>query len=290
MLPQALPGASEFGYVAADIPGLEAIYGVGIYGILGDQPAALFGQTCFDKGDIKNTYGTGCFTLMNVGSEPIISKKGLVTSAAWSLNGETAYALEGSVFNGGSTIQWLRDELHLIDHASDCDVLAETVPDSAGVVLVPAFSGLGAPYWDMYARGCIVGLTRGVNRAHFCRAVIEAICYQCADLVNAMREDSGMDIKSIRVDGGASVSNIMMQIQADVLDCEVNRPKIVETTALGCAYCAGLAVGFWKDLDEIAENREVSKIYYPEMDAATREELYSGWKKAVERAKDRIDH
>ena len=291
ILPKVVPSSQVYGLVAPGIAGLEGLEGTPVSGAIGDQPAALFGQCAFQDGIVKSTYGTGCFLLMNTGKQRVESKSNLISGIAWALSDDDiTYCLEGSAFNCGATIQWLRDELQMIDKAPRCDELAESVPDANGIYLVPAFTGLGAPYWDMYARGCIVGLTRGVNRAHFCRAVIEAICYQCADLVNAMRDDSGMEIKSIRVDGGASVSDIMMQIQSDVLDCEVNRPKIVETTALGCAYCAGLAVGFWKDLDEIAENREVSKIFYPEMDAATRDELYGGWKKAIERAKDWIDH
>ncbi|MBP5493400.1 MAG: glycerol kinase GlpK [Clostridiales bacterium] len=284
MLPKALPGASEFGYVTTDIPGLEAIGGVGIYGILGDQPAALFGQTCFDKGDIKNTYGTGCFTLMNVGDSPLVSKRGLVTSAAWSFGGKTTYAMEGSVFNGGSTIQWLRDELKLIDHASDCDVLAETVPDNAGVYLVPAFSGLGAPYWDMYARGAILGLTRGTTKAHIARAALEGIAYQVYDLVNLMQEEAGCPITTLKVDGGASVSRFMMQFQADILNCSVDRAKERETTSQGVAYLAGLYCEYWKDIDELRKLRHCDTLFVAAMKEEERTRLIQNWKKAVSRA------
>ncbi len=290
ILPKPVPSSQVYGYVAPGIQGLETLEGCPVCGSIGDQPAALFGQACFKEGMVKSTYGTGNFLLMNTGNKLVHSKNNLTSGIAWAIGDEITYDLEGSAFNAGCVIQWLRDEIHLIDSAPRCDELAESVPDANGIYLVPAFTGLGAPYWDMYARGCIVGLTRGVNRAHFARAVLEAICYQCVDLLRAMKEDSGIDIKSVRVDGGASVSNIMMQIQANLLDCEVNRPKIVETTALGAAYLAGLAVGFWKDMDEIAENREVSKVYHPEMDSETREELYAGWKKAVERAKDWVNH
>lgn len=284
MLPKALPGASEFGYVAPGIPGLEAIAGVGIYGILGDQPAALFGQTCFAKGDIKNTYGTGCFTLMNVGEEPIVSKQGLVTSAAWSIDGHTTYALEGSVFNGGSTIQWLRDELKIIDHASDCDVLAETVEDNAGVYLVPAFSGLGAPYWDMYARGAILGLTRGTTKAHIARAALEGIAYQVYDLVNLMQEEAQCKITKLKVDGGASVSRFMMQFQSDILGCEVDRAAERETTSQGVAYLAGLFCGYWQDISELSALRHCDVCFAPTMPEEHRMRLLTNWKKAVSRA------
>ena len=290
ILPTPMPSSCVYGEVAPGIQGLESLAGCPVSGAIGDQPAALFGQACFREGMVKSTYGTGNFLLMNTGSKRVHSKNNLTSGIVWAIGDKVTYGLEGSAFNCGCTIQWLRDEVHLIDSARRCDELAETVPDSNGIYLVPAFTGLGAPYWDMYARGCIVGLTRGVNRANICRATLEAICYQCVDLLRAMKDDSEIDIKSVRVDGGASVSDIMMQIQSDLLDCEVNRPKIVETTALGAAYLAGLAVGFWKDLDEIAENREVSKVYHPEMDEATREELYAGWKKAVTRAMDWIEH
>ncbi len=290
ILPTPVPSSQVYGTVAPGIPGLESLAGTPISGAIGDQPAALFGQACFNKGMAKSTYGTGCFLLMNSGNERVHSKNQLTTGVAWSINGETTYAIEGSAFNAGCVIQWLRDELRLIDSAPRCDELAATVPDTNGVYIVPAFTGLGAPYWDMYARGCIVGLTRGANRAHFARAVLEALAYQVVDLIKAMEDDAGIKISSLRVDGGASVSNIMMQIQSDFLNCEVNRPKIVETTALGAAYLAGLAVGVWKDTDEIEANRQVAKIFTPSMDDEKRTALYKGWKKAVSHAKDWIDH
>ncbi len=290
ILPTPVPSSKVYGEVAPGIPGLEKLVGTPISGAIGDQPAALFGQACFEPGMAKNTYGTGCFLLMNTGKERVKSKNQLVSGVAWGIGDTVEYAIEGSAFNAGCVIQWLRDELHLIDSAPRCDELAETVDDANGIYLVPAFTGLGAPYWDMYARGCIVGLTRGVNRAHFARAVLESICYQVVDLLTAMKEDSGINITSLRVDGGASVSNIMLQIQSDLLNCEVNRPKVVETTALGAAYLAGLAVGVWKDKEEIAKNREVAKVFIPEMDADKRANLYKGWKKAVTRAMDWVDH
>ena len=286
MLPTPVESSRVYGTVAAGIPGLEAIEGVPICGAIGDQPAALFGQACFKSGQAKNTYGTGCFLLMNTGDKRVDSKNNLLTGVAWSLNGKTTYSIEGSAFNAGSVIKWLRDELHLIDSARRCDELAESVPDANGMYLVPAFTGLGAPYWDMYARGTIVGLTRGVNRAHFSRAVLECICFQMTDLLEAMTADSGIILSELRVDGGASVSNIMMQIQANLIRTIVNRPKTVETTALGAAYLAGLAVGMWKDLEEIEQNREVDKVFLPEMDKADRDKLYNGWKRAVERSMD----
>ena len=290
ILPRPVSNSEVYGTVAEGIEGLEELAGVPICGAAGDQQAALFGQGCFTRGQAKNTYGTGCFTLMNVGGAPVRSRAGLVTTVGWSLNGETTYALEGSVFNAGSAIQWLRDELHMIDTARRCDELAESVPDANGMYLVPAFTGLGAPYWDMYARGCIVGLTRGVNRAHFARAVLESITYQMTDLLEAMISDSGIEMKDLRVDGGASVSNIMMQIQADMIQASVNRPKTIETTALGAAYLAGLAVGVWKDRDDIEQNREVDRIFTPEMDKPTRDKYYEGWKRAVGRSRDWAEH
>ena len=289
ILPKAVPSSMVYGTVAPGIQGLEGLEGTPISGAIGDQPAALFGQACFKPGMAKSTYGTGCFLLMNTGKERVKSKNSLVSGVAWGIGDEVEYAIEGSAFNAGCVIQWLRDELRLIDTAARCDELAESVPDTNGVYLVPAFTGLGAPYWDMYARGCMVGLTRGVNRAHFARAVLESICYQVVDLLTAMKDDSGIDIDSLRVDGGASVSNIMMQIQSDFLNCEVNRPKVVETTALGAAYLAGLATGFWKDKNEIAQNREVAKIFTPNMDGEKRSDLYKGWKKAVTRSMNWVD-
>ena len=285
ILPEAVPSSMHYGDVAPGILGLEALAGVPICGAIGDQPAALFGQGCFKPGQAKNTYGTGCFLLMNTGEKRVHSKSNLLSGVAWGLNGKVEYALEGSAFNAGSVIKWLRDELHMVDTARRCDELAETVEDANGIYLVPAFTGLGAPYWDMYARGCIVGLTRGVNRAHFCRAVLESITYQMTDLLEAMTADSGIELSELRVDGGASVSNIMMQIQADLIRTKVNRPKTVETTALGAAYLAGLCVGYWADTADIENNREVDTEFEPKMDKAQRDKLYKGWKRAVERAK-----
>lgn len=290
ILPTPVPSSKVYGLVAPGIQGLETLEGIPISGAIGDQPGALFGQNCFKPGMVKSTYGTGVFLLMNTGNKRVDSKNNLTSGIVWGIGDEVTYGLEGSAFIAGAAIQWLRDGLQLIDKAPRCDELAETVEDSNGIYLVPAFAGLGAPYWDMYARGILVGLTRGVTRAHLCRATLEAICYQVVDLLNAMRSDSGIDIASVRVDGGASVSDVMMQIQSDLLNCEVNRPKVVETTGLGAAYCAGLAVGFWKDLEEIEANREVSKIYTPDMKESVREAMYAGWKKAVTRAMDWIDH
>ena len=286
MLPTPVESSGIYGEIAANILGLEELAGIPVCGAIGDQPAALFGQACFNPGQAKNTYGTGCFLLMNTGEKRVDSKNNLLTGVAWSLNGKTTYSIEGSAFNAGSVIKWLRDELRLIDHASRCDELAESVPDANGMYLVPAFTGLGAPYWDMYARGTIVGLTRGVNRAHFARAVLESIAFQVTDLLEAMAKDSQITLSELRVDGGASISNIMMQIQANLIRTMVNRPKTVETTALGAAYLAGLAVGMWKSLDEIEHNREVEKVFIPKIAKADRDKIYNGWLRAVDRSKD----
>ena len=284
LLPQPLPNSMEYGRVAPDIPGLESLAGIPICGSAGDQPAALFGQACFTPGQAKNTYGTGCFTLMNVGGEPVRSKAGLVTSAAWTLGGKTTYALEGSVFNAGSAIQWLRDELGLIQSAPECDRLAESVPDAGGVVVVPAFTGLGAPYWDMYARGTIVGLTRGSTKAHIARAVLDSIAYQVTDLVRVMNADAPCPITTLRVDGGASVSDIMMQTQADLLRLPVDRPAQVETTAFGAAALAGLAVGLWRDTAELEALRRSQHVFVPQRDEAACAVDYAQWRRAVARA------
>ncbi len=284
ILPRVAPSSEVYGAVAQGIPGIEALAGIPICSAIGDQQAALFGQACFNPGQAKNTYGTGCFLLMNTGKERVRSKNNLVTGIAWGIGDKIEYCIEGSAFNAGSVIQWLRDEMEIVDSAQKCDKYAEQVPDSNGVYFVPAFTGLGAPYWDMYARGTMVGLTRGVNKRHICRAVLEAITYQMTDLLEAMKADSGIDLQELRVDGGASVSNIMMQIQADMIQTAVNRPKCVETTALGAAYLAGLAVGFWNNMEEIENIREVSKVFEPKMDIETRNSLYKGWKRAVERA------
>ena len=257
---------------------------VPIASAVGDQQAALFGQGCFKKGDAKNTYGTGCFMLMNTGENPVLSEN-LLTTVALGMNGRVEYALEGSVFIGGAVIKWLRDELELISSAPEIDKLAESVPDSNGAYLVPAFVGLGTPYWDMYARGTIVGLTRGVKKAHVCRAALEGIAFEVRDVLDEMVRDSGISINSLNVDGGACVSNVMMQFQADILNTKVCRPLNVETTALGAAYLAGLAVGFWKSKEELLQRRETERVFDPVMDEKRRTELYDGWKKAVERSK-----
>ena len=287
---RAEQGQLLFGTVKEGIPGLETLAGVPVCGAAGDQQAALFGQTCFHAGDAKNTYGTGCFTLMNVGGKPVRSRAGLVTSVAWSVNDTVTYALEGSVFNGGSTIQWLRDELHLIDSAPECDTLAESVPSSGGVIVVPAFTGLGAPYWDMYARGAILGVTRGTGRAHIARAVLEAIAFQVTDLMLAMRQDAGCDITCLRADGGASVSNILLQMQADLLRIPVDRPAMVETTAFGAAALAGLNCGVWSSLDELAALRRSDRVFTPQRVQAECDDAYRMWKRAVQRSADWIEH
>ena len=289
MLPKPVGNSEVYGVVAEGVEGLEELAGVPVCGAAGDQQSALFGQGCHDRGQAKNTYGTGCFTLMNVGNEPVRSRAGLVTSVAWNVGGRTAYALEGSVFNAGSAIQWLRDEMRLISDAHECDTLAESVPDTGGVYLVPAFTGLGAPYWDMYARGCVVGMTRGTSRAHFARAVLESIAYQVTDLMAAMRQDAGCEISVLRVDGGASVSDLMMQFQADLLRIPVDRPAMVETTAFGAAALAGLAVGLWKDMDEVRAVRESARIFQPEREQRECEEIYRGWKRAVNCARGWVE-
>lgn len=286
ILPEVRESSSVYGYVSEDVPGLKELAGIPISGAIGDQQAALFGQACFKAGQAKNTYGTGCFLLMNTGDKRIHSKNNLIEGIAWGINGKVTYDLEGSAFNAGSVIKWLRDELRLISEPSECDFLAESVEDANGIYLVPAFTGLGAPYWDMYARGCIVGLTRGTNRAHFARAVLESIAYQVTDLVEAMSKDSNIIMSEMRVDGGASVSNILLQIQSDLTSSKVNRPKLVETTALGAAYMAGLAVGFWEDFDEIERAREVDRIFVPAIAIDKKEEMLKGWKKAVDRSRD----
>ena len=290
ILSEVKPSSEVYGTVASGLLGFEDIVGTPISGAIGDQPAALFGQGCFKTGQAKNTYGTGCFLLMNTGENRVKSKNNLVTGVAWGLDGKVNYAIEGSAFNAGSVIKWLRDDLRLIDSARRCDELAESVDDANGIYFVPAFTGLGASYWDMYARGTIVGLTRGVKAEHIARSVLEAIAFQMTDLLEAMKADSGIKLSELRVDGGASVSNIMMQIQANLIRTKVNRPKVVETTALGAAYLAGLAVGFWKDLDEFEAIREVDKIFEPQMPLVKRDEIYHGWLRAAERSRDWIEH
>ncbi|HZJ82890.1 MAG TPA: glycerol kinase GlpK [Clostridia bacterium] len=257
-----------------------------IAGIAGDQHAALFGQSCFESGMAKNTYGTGCFMLMNTGREIITSKNGLLTTIAWGLDGKVEYALEGSIFVAGALIQWLRDEMEILSDAKDSEYFANKVKDNNGVYIVPAFVGLGAPYWDMYARGTIVGLTRDSNKNHIIRASLEAIAYQVKDVLKAMEEDSGIQLKILKVDGGAVENNFLMQFQSDIIDVEVHRPNTIETTALGAAYLAGLAVGFWKDKEEIQKITTLNKIFKSEMKEGTREKLYSGWRKAVGRSRN----
>ena len=281
LLPEPLPNCHLYGRVAPDIPGLEDLAGIPICGSAGDQPAALFGQACFTPGQAKNTYGTGCFTLMNVGGEPVASQSGLVTSVAWSLGGETTYALEGSVFVAGAGIQWLRDSMRMLKTSAQSQEYAEHVPDTAGVYIVPAFAGMGAPYWDQYARGTIVGITRGCTKEHFIRATLESIAYQTADVLEAMEKDSGIDLKSLKVDGGASANDFLMQFQADIVNTQVRRPACIETTALGAAYLAGLAVGYWKNRDEIRENWQIGAAFAPQMEETQRRQLLKGWHRAV---------
>ena len=284
ILPKPVPCGAFHGDVAPGLIGLHEIAGMPITGAIGDQPAALFGQCCFTPGQAKNTYGTGCFLLMNTGKERVKSQNNLLTGVAWGLGNEVEYCIEGSAFNAGSVIQWLRDELKLVESAPRCDELAASVDNANGVYLVPAFTGLGAPYWDMYARGAMVGLTRGAGRAHIARAVIECIPYQLCDLIEAMEADAGIKFSELRVDGGASVSEIMMQIQANFSRINVNRPKIVESTALGCAYMAGLTAGVWENKEEIQRNREVDRVFSPQIPLEERDRLYAGWKRAVERS------
>ncbi|WP_252180435.1 FGGY-family carbohydrate kinase [Endozoicomonas sp. 4G] len=255
-----------------------------VAGIAGDQQAALFGQMCHEKGMAKNTYGTGCFLLMNTGNEPVKSENGLLTTIAFGIDGQVQYALEGSVFMGGASVQWLRDELGLIRDASDTEYFATKVNDANGVYVVPAFVGLGAPYWDPYARGAIFGLARGCNRNHIVRATLEAIAYQSRDLIDAMEQDSGIEMKQLRVDGGAVANNFLMQFQSDILDTKVVRPTVVESTAAGSAYLAGLAVGFWESIDELKDKVSVDCVFTPTMTDEDRTKLYDGWKKAVVRS------
>lgn len=281
MLPEVRSSSEIYGYV--NLGGKDNIK-VPIAGIAGDQQAALFGQAAFNKGDAKNTYGTGCFLLMNTGEELVESKNGLLTTIAIGLNGKVNYALEGSVFMGGAIIQWLRDEMGMLADAQDSEYFAKKVKNNGGVYVVPAFVGLGAPYWDMYARGSIFGLTRGSNKNHIIRAALESIAYQVRDLINAMEEDAGFKINTLKVDGGASKNKLLMQFQSDITNIEVCKPIITETTALGAAYLAGLAVGYFNTIEEISENWYGGENYNPNMEVEEREKLYNGWKKAVSRA------
>ena len=249
--------------------------------LCGDQHSALFGQGCFEPGMMKNTYGTGCFLLMNTGDQPAVSQNGLVSTIAWRLNGTCTYALEGSVFVAGAAIQWLRDEMKIIERASETETIARSLPDNGGVYMVPTFTGLGAPYWDPYARGAVLGLTRGANKNHLVRATLESMAYQTKDLIDAMTEDLGGSLTALKVDGGASANNFLMQFQADVLDCEVKRPQCIETTSLGAAYLAGLATGYWESKEDVLENWQVERSFTPRMEEAQKTKLLRGWKKAV---------
>lgn len=284
ILPEVKPSSHVYGYTDSKLFGRE----VPIAGAGGDQQCALFGQTCFECGEVKNTYGTGGFMLINTGTAPVNSHNGLVTTIAWGVDDKVEYALEGSIFVAGAAVQWLRDELGLIRNAAESEVLAKSVPDANGCYVVPAFVGLGAPYWDQYARGAIVGLTRGVNRSHIVRATLESIAYQVNDVLMAMQEDSGMPITSLRVDGGACDNDFLMQFQADILDTSVVRPYCIETTAMGAAYLAGLAVGYWRSKEEILANHVIAAEFKPQMGQAKRESLLQGWHNAVKAASVRI--
>ena len=282
MLPKPLPSSGLFGTTDPSLLGGE----IPITGAAGDQQAALFGQTCFQPGEAKNTYGTGCFLLMNTGEKPVFSQNGLVTTIAWGLGEKVTYALEGSIFVAGAAIQWLRDEMKLIANAAESEAVAQEVTDTNGCYVVPAFTGLGAPYWDQYARGAIVGLTRGCNRAHIVRATLDSLTYQTYDVLNAMRADSGIALASLKVDGGASANNYLMQTQADIIGAPVLRPTCVESTAMGAAYLAGLAVGFWRDQAEIRKIWAVDRTFEPQLDAKSRDARLHGWHRAVQRAFD----
>lgn len=280
ILPEAMPSSCVYGMADPAFLGGE----IPISGAAGDQQAALFGQTCFQPGDAKSTYGTGCFLLMNTGEKLVFSENGLITTIAWGLDGKVTYALEGSVFVAGAAIQWLRDEMRIIDSAEDSEYMAKKVKDTNGCYVVPAFTGLGAPYWDQYARGTIVGITRGVNKCHIIRATLESLAYQVNDVLVAMKADSGIALSSLKVDGGASANNFLMQTQADIINVPVKRPQCVETTAMGAAYLAGLAVGYWKDLEDIKNNWMVDQTFVPVLEEKIRTERIQGWKKAVKYA------
>lgn len=286
MLPQVKPSSCVYGTVREHILGLEALGGTPVAGAAGDQQAALFGQACFAPGQAKSTYGTGSFLIMQTGTRPVESRNRLLTTIAWGVGGKVNYALEGSVFNAGSSIKWLRDDVGLISSAREIDVLAESVPDAGGAYFVSAFTGLGAPHWDMYARGALLGVTRATTKAHICRAVLEGIAYQVYDLAETMAKDSGERLSEMRVDGGASVSNVMMQFQADILGARVNRPRCVESTALGAASLAGLAVGAFRSLEDISAQWRSERVFLPDMDEPVRRMKLRHWHKAIERAKD----
>ena len=280
MLPEAKPSSCVYGHSDSSFLGGE----IPIAGAAGDQQAALFGQTCFSAGEAKNTYGTGCFLLMNTGGKPVLSNNGLVTTIAWGLDGKVNYALEGSIFVAGAAIQWLRDEMHLIDSSAESEALAMQVQDSNGCYVVPAFTGLGAPHWDQYARGTIVGITRGVNKYHIIRATLESLAYQVNDVITAMQADSGIELSALKVDGGASANNFLMQTQADIINAPVNRPQCIETTAMGAAYLAGLAVGYWANKEEVIKNWAIDKTFIPEINDDERKTMIKGWNKAVKYA------
>lgn len=282
MLPEVKQSSEIYGSTDESIFGKEIL----IAGIAGDQQAALFGQVCFQEGMVKNTYGTGCFMLMNTGEKPVNSKNGLISTIAWGIDNKVEYALEGSIFMGGAIVQWLRDELKIINESADSEYFAKKVNDTSGVYLIPAFAGLGAPHWDMYARGTLIGLTRATNINHIIRAALEAIAYQTKDVINAMISDSEMNLTALKVDGGATANDFLMQFQADILGVEVDRPETTETTALGAACLAGLATGFWKSKGEIAQKWSLNKKFKPQITQEQREKLYSGWQKAIERAKN----
>ena len=277
MLPEVKPSSCIYGLADSSFLGGQ----IPIAGAAGDQQAALFGQTCFRPGEAKNTYGTGCFLLMNTGEKPVFSQNGLVTTIAWGLDGKVTYALEGSIFVAGAAIQWLRDEMRLIDSAADSEYMATKVKDTNGCYVVPAFTGLGAPHWDQYARGTIVGITRGVNKCHIIRATLESLAYQVNDVLSAMEADSGIRLSALKVDGGASANNFLMQVQADITAAPVNRPVCVETTAMGAAYLAGLAVGYWKNTDEVLKNWTIDRSFTPSISEEDRAARIKGWNKAV---------
>jgi glycerol kinase len=281
MLPAVKPSSMVYGYTAPDVLGGE----IPIAGAAGDQQAATFGQLCLAPGQAKNTYGTGCFMLMNTGAQAVPSQKGLLTTIGWGLSGSVTYCLEGSVFMGGAAVQWLRDGLRIIQTAADSEALAAAVPDSGGVYLVPAFVGLGAPYWDQYARGTIVGVTRGTTREHIVRATLEAICFQTRDVLESMHADAGIELATLRVDGGAVRNNLLMQIQANILGVPVERPVVTETTALGAAYLAGLATGYWEGTAELAAQSRIDRRFEPALTAYQRDAMYRGWQRAVERSR-----
>lgn len=277
MLPEAKPSSCVYGDADAGFFGAP----ISIAGAAGDQQAALFGQTCFKEGEAKNTYGTGCFLLMNTGEKPVFSKNGLVTTIAWGMDGKVNYALEGSIFVAGAAIQWLRDEMQLIDSSQVSEYMAQKVEDTNGCYVVPAFTGLGAPHWDQYARGSIVGLTRGVNKYHIIRATLESLAYQVNDVLRAMEADSGITLSALKVDGGASANNFLMQTQANLSDAPVKRPQCVETTAMGAAYLAGIAVGYWKNKEEVLTNWAIDRVFEPDIDPDVRKKMLRGWDKAV---------